>query len=155
LVVGSLAAHYPHDDMHDFKEFLADVFNEPSEYLPMFVSLGVLLAIWSILLIAAICSRRCTRPAWRLALALAASLPALLLISADIPMVIEKNQSVWRMDLSWLFLVPLILGSIGVYAWWKAQQVAPPNSRPPCQLPSSGEARTPDSQRAPSSGGCG
>jgi len=30
--------------MNGFKEFLADVFNDPSEYLPMFVRLGVLLA---------------------------------------------------------------------------------------------------------------
>ena len=37
----------------------------------------------------------------------------------------------------------------------KEAQDAPPNSRPPSQLPPSPEVQTPDSQRTPSSGGCG
>jgi hypothetical protein len=37
----------------------------------------------------------------------------------------------------------------------EAQQDAPPNSRQPSQLPPSSEVQTPDSQRTPSSGGCG
>lgn len=35
------------------------------------------------------------------------------------------------------------------------EQIAPPNSRPPSPLPTSSEIQTPDSLRAPSSGGCG
>jgi hypothetical protein len=37
----------------------------------------------------------------------------------------------------------------------KAEPDAPPNSRPPTQLPTSPEGQTPDSLRTPSSGGCG
>ena len=120
--------------MHDLKEFLADVFNNPSEYLPMFVSLGVLLAIWSILLITAVCSLRRKSSAWRLVLALAALLPALLLFIAGIPMSIEKNQSTWTMDLSWFFLMPLILGAVGLWTWWTAHRSAAPNGGPATQL---------------------
>lgn len=36
-----------------------------------------------------------------------------------------------------------------------AQPGAPPNSRPPCQLPTSPDVQTPDSLRMPPSGGCG
>ena len=36
-----------------------------------------------------------------------------------------------------------------------AEPGAPPNSRPPSQLPASLEVQSPDSQRTPSSGGCG
>ncbi len=39
--------------------------------------------------------------------------------------------------------------------WIAVQQDAPPNSRPPSELPRSPEVQTPDSQRTPSSGGCG
>jgi hypothetical protein len=38
---------------------------------------------------------------------------------------------------------------------WKAQQDAAPNSRPPSQLPVSPEVQSSDTQRTPSSGGCG
>jgi hypothetical protein len=37
----------------------------------------------------------------------------------------------------------------------KAEQDAAPNSRPPSQLPASPEVQSSDSQRTPSSGGCG
>jgi uncharacterized membrane protein YwzB len=37
----------------------------------------------------------------------------------------------------------------------EAEPDAPPNSRPPSQSPTSPEVPTPDSQRTPSSGGCG
>jgi hypothetical protein len=36
-----------------------------------------------------------------------------------------------------------------------SEQAAPPNSRPPSQLPASPEVQSPDSQRTPSSGGYG
>ena len=39
--------------------------------------------------------------------------------------------------------------------WIAVQQDAPPNSRPPSQLPMSSEVQTPDGLRTPSSGGCG
>lgn len=37
----------------------------------------------------------------------------------------------------------------------RGEQDAPPNSRPPSQLPTSPEVQSSDSQRTPSSGGCG
>jgi hypothetical protein len=52
---------------------------------------------------------------------------------------------------------PLLLAT-GVLVFEKrkaGQPDAPPNSRPPSQLPSSPENPSSDSQRTPSSGGCG
>jgi hypothetical protein len=37
----------------------------------------------------------------------------------------------------------------------RVEQDAAPNSRPPSQLPSSPQVQSSDSQRTPSSGGCG
>src|ERR1035438_1544412 len=37
----------------------------------------------------------------------------------------------------------------------RAEPAAPPNSRPPSQLPASPQIQSSDSQRTPSSGGCG
>jgi hypothetical protein len=86
--------------------------------------MGILLGIWIVLLLSGICSLRCSSRAWHLVFASIAVIPSFLLFVAEIPMTIEKNQSSWRMDLSWWFLVPLILGVIGLWTWWKAQQTS-------------------------------
>lgn len=50
---------------------------------------------------------------------------------------------------------PVVNSALEAFLGREAEQGAPPNSRPPSQLPSSPEVRSPDSLRTSSSGGCG
>ncbi len=101
-----------------------DIVNDPREYAPFLIMLGVLLLLWLVLSLcglASIGSFKRRRKFWY-------AIPPLLLgavcVLAQIPISLDAQDFHLHFDLRWAFILPLLLGLAGVALWWRAGRLA-------------------------------
>ncbi len=124
--------------MHTLTE---NVLSNPSDYAHVFALVGAVLLFWAVLCISALLSLRATRrrPTARrwLRFCLAAVPCALASVGlwSSMEFYIETDGVRRAWDLRWLFVVPLLLGSIALGVWWRAlrrsrqgEPTGPPNA---------------------------
>ena len=109
------------------REIVTDIFNDPSEYMPVLLFLAALLGIWLALSVtAALALRRAIMRrgrAWlTLSLALVPLIFACIGVFAEIPFSWEGRTVNVHYDLHWFFLLPLLLGGAGLVFWWRARR---------------------------------
>ena len=98
--------------MQSLLDFASDIIRDPSEYLPMFLALGFVVTVWSLLILLAIVAWRTDRTRRRFRFAILVTVLSLLLFKARITASMSSNGNSTTIDFSWAFLVPLILGGI-------------------------------------------
>src|SRR5262245_2047920 len=103
-----------------------DIFDDPGEYLPVLLLLTALLGIWAGLCWSGFASIRATRRRRRFWFGLAPLVFGFIGVWAQMPFSMESGdgQYHWNFDFRWLFIIPLLLGTVGVAWWWRARREA-------------------------------
>ena len=98
---------------------IRDIFRDPGEYEPVLFFLGVLLSVWSGLLILGVLSLRRAiihrgRPWLTISLALIPLLLGTVGVLAQIPLSLESGTFKRSYELRWMFIVPLVVGGLAL-----------------------------------------
>ncbi len=102
--------------------FIQDIVDDPGEYLPMLLLLAGLIVFWVGLCVSGFVSLRTSTRRRKFWFALAPLLFGLIGVWAQIPFSMERDSFQVNLDLGWIFLVPLLLGSAGLVIFWRARQ---------------------------------
>jgi hypothetical protein len=98
--------------------FIHDVLNDPQEYWPFLALLSAVLLFWAALCASGFVSLRAAsrrRRFWFAVFPLLLGLPCVL---GNSPLSIEAQGFRLNVDLRWLFIVPVVLGVVGLASWW-------------------------------------
>ena len=104
------------------RELIHEILNDPREYWPILVILGVVLLFWCSLCVSGLFSLRASTQKRRLWFALAPLIFGLMGVCTQIPLSLQSEDIRFNIDLGWLFLVPLLMGAAGFALYWRMRQ---------------------------------
>lgn len=93
---------------------IADIMEDPGEYLPVLLILATLFLFWAALCLSGCASLLASTRRRRFGFALAPLLFGLIGVLAQIPILIEGEGFRVSFDFRWFFILPLVLGTAGV-----------------------------------------
>jgi hypothetical protein len=102
---------------------IQDIFDDLLEFLPVLLILLGVFVFWAVLCIAGICSLRSKRKWRKFSCALAPLLLGAVAVLGQIPFSVEGVNDRFSIDLGWFFVVPLLMGLIGVIQSFKTARI--------------------------------
>jgi hypothetical protein len=106
------------------RSLLHDILNDPGEYLPALSILAVLFLIRAGSCLSAFLSIRSEKPRRRFWFALPPLAFGLMGVLSQVPFSVKSDTFELKLDFRWCFVIPLLLGVVGLVRWWRARQVA-------------------------------